>query len=121
MLEQLYFGNISPTEEDIDKKSKVYQLSAIAEKQSNKFLTTLSEEQKNLVTNLDKLMELEYIWSLATLDETDSTLPAGAYGTYTLAYNETKDAFITDSFYHFITCHLSSPLNYYLDFKGNTI
>lgn len=46
MLEQLYFGNIAPTEEDIDKKSKAYQLSVIAEKQSNKFLNSLSEEQK---------------------------------------------------------------------------
>lgn len=46
LLEQLYFGNIAPTEEDIDKKSKAYQLSVIAEKQSNKLLNTLTEEQK---------------------------------------------------------------------------
>lgn len=71
--------------------------------------TALSEEQKKLVTNLDKLMELEYIWSLVTLDETDSTLPAGVYGSYTLSYNETKDAFITDPFYSQFY-NASSPL-----------
>ena len=59
----------------------------------------LSEEERSLVSNAEKLWELEWVWSAATFADTQTTLPAGAYGNYRFSYNEKKDAFIHDPAY----------------------
>lgn len=59
----------------------------------------LTEEGKAQVTNYSKLQDLEWIWSMATLEETDTALEPGKYGNYIFSYNETRDAFIRDPAY----------------------
>ena len=59
----------------------------------------LTEEGKAQVTNYSRLQDLEWIWSVATLEETAITLEPGTYGSYIFSYNETRDAFLRDPAY----------------------
>lgn len=57
VLEELYAGNIRPTDKVFDKKSKVEKLYSMVDSLQNKFREMLNDEQKRL---FEKLVSTQY-------------------------------------------------------------
>ena len=85
--------------EDWDGYEAVFYEVAIAGRGAYEAYASLTEEEQALVTNFEKLQELEWIWSMATFADTQTAIRPGTYGNYHFSFNEGKDTFIRDPAY----------------------